>query len=383
MSARFDHVVVGGGPMGASTARYLAEGGRKTLLLAPRDPAVSTSGIALHSGHGDHTRITRRLDTHATWARLASASIARYRELERHSGIRFFEETGCLTIVEGDGARAEARLAATTAIAERFDVRHERVVGADILRQFPALRVAAGSTVLAESRNAGWIDPRAAVRAQIVVGERRGLVVAEDVMTSARIGEEGVEIETALGRIVEGDEAVFAMGPYAAFDLPVPAPPLTVYARTVVHVRLDDDRRHALDGLQSLSVRGLTDDENCYILPPARYPDGHWYIKIGGGPRAKRIDSRQELDEWYAGSGDPVLGAHLRARLEQLVPVTQGAPSTTKPCAILVTESALPLITRIQPRATLVTGCNGHAAKSGDEIGSSAAELILRSRQPA
>lgn len=372
-----EYIVVGGGPMGAATARYLAEADRRVVLLAPRDPAVSTSGVALPSSHADHSRVTRRLDTDATWARLASASVARYRQLEQRSGIGFFTATGCLTVIEGTGERAEQRLAATAAIAEAFAVPHERVSGRDLRARFPYLRVSPGTTALSERHDAGWLDPRAYVQAQIAVGRARGLTVMDDVMTRADVDGVAAEVVTAAGRTLAGGEAVFAMGPYSAYDLPAAPPPLTVYARTVVHVPLDEHQRRALEGMPSLIVRGLTDEQNCYILPPVRYPDGEWHVKIGGGARAQRIESRDELDDWFAGPGDAVLGCALRARIDALLPVTQGSAHWTQSCAITVTESGLPLVSRLGRRATLVTGGNGHAAKSGDEIGRTAAEHIL------
>ena len=187
-----------------------------------------------------------------------------------------------------------------------------------------------------------------------------------------------VDVTTWSGAQLHADHATFAMGPYSAFDLPEPAPAaLVVYARTVVHVQLTAAQREALGALPSMIVRGLTDEDNCYILPPTQYPDGNWYMKIGGGIRAQQITARAELDEWFAGEGDPDLGATLSARIQRLLPATEGSPWSTQACAITVAKSGLPTISRLSARTALVTGGNGHAAKSGDEIGRLAAGLLL------
>jgi sarcosine oxidase len=374
----FDLVVVGGGPMGASAARYLAQSGARVLLLAPRDPEVAPAGQGVPSSHADISRITRRLDTSLTWGRLAVESVERYRSLERESGIEFFTESGCLAVIEGEGERAQTQLSAFATVATELEVPHERLAGEALERLFPALHVAPGTTVLHESTGAGWIDPRAYVRAQIAVGLQHGLEVIYEPMVATDVRGDAIHVTTLSGRRISADRAIFAMGPYSAFDLPVAdSEELLVFARTVVHVRLSQEQLAQLGQLPSLIVRGVVDDDNCYILPPTRYPDGEWYIKIGGGRRAQQLRSREELLEWYATEGDPVLGAALRDRLSALLPATAGDPGRTQACAITVAASGVPRVVSLSDRTYLVTGGNGHAAKSGDEIGRLAAELVL------
>jgi sarcosine oxidase len=374
----FDHLVIGGGPMGASAARYLAQSGARVMLLAPRDPATAEPGTGLPSSHADLSRITRQLDVNPVWARLAAESIARYRDLEHESGIDFFTESGCLAVVEGDDERAQSQLAAFTDVASGLDIHYERLTDPSLAQKFPSLRVAPGTTVLHEQTGAGWIDPRAFVRAQIAVGVKHGLEVAYEPMAATDVRQRSIEVTTQSGRQITGDHALFAMGPYSAFDLPVAdSVELEVYARTVVHVRLSELQLWELGSLPSLIVRGTVDDANCYILPPARYPDGHWYIKIGGGRRAQSIGSRDDLAEWFAGPGDAELGAALLQRLHRLLPVTRGDAGVTQACAITVAPSGLPRVVRLSDRTVLATGGNGHAAKSGDEIGLLAAQLAL------
>lgn len=377
-NSSYDHLVIGGGPMGASAARHLAESGASVALLAPLDPATAAPGEGLPSSHADVSRITRRLDTDPVWAKLAVESVARYRELERESGVSFFTEAGCLAVVEGDDDRARSQLAAFTEVASGLDVTYDRLTGNALAQAFPALRVAPGTTVLHEATGAGWIDPRAFVRAQIAVGVQHGLTVAYEPMLTADVRSGPLSVTTRSGREFVGEHALFAMGPYSAFDLPIAdTVALEVYARTVVHVRLSELQLWELGPVPSLIVRGEVDEDNCYILPPARYPDGHWYIKIGGGKRAQRIRSRDELTEWYAGPGDPELRAALVKRLHRLLPVTRGHSGVTQACAITTAPSSLPRVVRLSERAHLATGGNGHAAKSGDEIGRIAAQTVL------
>ena len=71
----------------------------------------------------------------------------------------------------------------------------------------------------------------------------------------------GVDVTTAAGNRLTGDQALFAMGAHSAFDLPVPADePFTIYARTVVHVPLSDAQAAQLSELPCMIVRGVDDE---------------------------------------------------------------------------------------------------------------------------
>jgi sarcosine oxidase len=150
-----------------------------------------------------------------------------------------------------------------------------------------------------------------------------------------------------------------------------------IYARTVVHVPLTDEQARQLAGMPCLIVRGVTDDRNCYIVPPIRYPDGTWYLKIGGGRRTQELTSRDEMTDWFAGDGDAAVAQELLARLGELVPAATPTDGRSQACVITVADSGLPRARKLQPRVGLLTGGNGHAAKSGDEIGRLGANLML------
>jgi sarcosine oxidase len=124
-------------------------------------------------------------------------------------------------------------------------------------------------------------------------------------------------------------------------------------------------------------VRGVDDDKNCYIVPPIRYPDGKWYMKIGGGRRTQELTSRRQMTDWFATDGDQDVAGELLARLGELVPAATPTDGRSQACVITVAESGLPRARKLQPRVGLLTGGNGHAAKSGDEIGRLGAALML------
>lgn len=375
MSGHFDHVVVGGGPMGSAAAKYLAASGATVLLIAAPEPSHRVPG--LHSSHGDVSRITRGLDSNTVWAKMATDSLNRYRDLERRTGIPFYTETGCLTLLDLANAENTGKALDVQNVGREHGIDNEALNVQQLAGRVPALAVPPQGRGFYEKR-AGWLNPLDCIRAQIVVGRDHGLEVWNEIMTSASVTPRGIEFSTADGRRGTADHALFAMGTHSLFDLPVPLDEkLTVYARTIVRVEVNDSQRAELDGLPSMIVRGSTDEHHCYLLPPMLYPDGRHYIKIGGGPRAQPLTSRVGLADWYAGDGDPDHAAALLGRLEELLPVTRPRRGITQACAITVTSSGLPRIEKIRPNVGILTGGNGHAAKSGDEAGRLGSQLML------
>lgn len=376
MKNHFDHVVVGGGPMGASAAKYLALSGARVLLISAPEPAADRAG--LRSSHNDVSRLTRGLDGSPVWAKLAQRSIARYKELERISGIPFFAESGCLTLLDASAPNAVDVAANLMAVGAAEGVRSDTLDSAALRERFSALDVATGARGFHETADSGWLNPLDYVRAQIEVGRESGLTVWSDIMTSASRGEHGVIVRTEGGLECTADHALFAQGVYSLFSESLSRQPeLSVFARTVVRVELDPVQVAALEGIPSMIVRGASDDDNCYLVPPVQYPDGKHYIKIGGGRRVNMLKSRSQLNEWYAGDGDPAIAARLLRRLEGLIPATRAKSGISQACSIAVAPSGHPIIEKVHNNVGVLTGGNGHAAKCGDELGRLGCEMML------
>lgn len=376
MKNHFDHVVVGGGPMGASAAKYLALSGARVLLISAPEPVAERTG--LRSSHNDISRLTRGLDGSPVWAKLGHTSIARYQHLEKASGIRFFTESGCLTLLEGSAPNLTDVEANLLAVGATEGVVSDTLGSAELRERFSTLNVPPGSRGFHEKTNAGWLNPLDYVRAQVEVGRGAGLTVWSDIMTSASRTARGFTVQTEGGLECTSDHLLFAQGVYSLFaDSPFRPRKLDVFARTVVRVELDPDQVAAMGGIPSMIVRGASDNDNCYLVPPVRYPDGKYYIKIGGGRRVHTLASRLQLDNWYYGDGDHEIAARLLSRLEGLLPATVPKRGISQACSIAVAPSGLPIIDKIHENVGVLTGGNGHAAKCGDELGRLGAEMML------
>ena len=83
-----DCLVVGAGLIGSASARWAATLGRGRVgLVGPGEEEAP-------GAWQDEGRITRSLDRSPVWSVLAAASISRYTELERKTGVQFFTEVG-------------------------------------------------------------------------------------------------------------------------------------------------------------------------------------------------------------------------------------------------------------------------------------------------
>jgi N-methyl-L-tryptophan oxidase len=120
-------------------------------------------------------------------------------------------------------------------------------------------------------------------------------------------------------------------------------------------------------------------------LPPIQYPDGHYYLKMGGNTTAdKTLASLEEMQAWMAAGNSDRLQPALQAALQVILPGLQATAWQTKRCLITYTAHGRPYIGQIEPgRLYVATGGNGMAAKSSDAIGRLAAELVAHGRWPA
>lgn len=125
-----------------------------------------------------------------------------------------------------------------------------------------------------------------------------------------------------------------------------------------------------------LSVSHLLAD--IYLLPPIRYPNGRFYLKMGCNTAVDQtLSTLEEMRRWMiAGESDRML-APLQAALQSIIPGLQANSFQTKRCLITYTPHGKPYIDTLQPgRLYVATGGNGASAKSSDSLGRMAAELM-------
>jgi sarcosine oxidase len=261
-------------------------------------------------------------------------------------------------------------------------VAFDALTAAELAERFAHLSFEPDAIGFHQPHSAGHVSPRAQVRAQTIAARRHGATVIPAVALQVREHGDHVEVTLADGTRVRAGQALVATGGFSNVEGLLPRPlDLTVYARTVVLAELAAADLERLHQMPSVIYRPGDTEKRCYLLPPIRYPDGRWYLKIGEHTDDRPLRSLAELQEWFRGTGDPGVAAQLLDRLRAIVPHLRPVQIQTLPCVTTHTPSGHVYADRIDGgRICVLTGGNGSAAKSADELGRLGALLLRHER---
>jgi sarcosine oxidase len=374
---QYEYLVVGKGLMGAAAARHLSAHSPSVALIGPDEPPDRPSHEGVFGSHYDEGRITRILDPDRIWALLAQRSMARYRDTERRSGIPYYDEVGHLAVgPRPDGP--EDYVARLHAVAKDLGVVYETYEEAAWREWFPYLAFEAGAVGLYQPHTAGHVSARAQVRAQTAVAAQQGATIVRETVQTVRQVHGGAEVSTEDGHTYHGAKVLVAAGGFSNTKQLLPRPlDMTVYARTVVLAELDQAQVEHLRGMPSIIYRPQAVAEHCYILPPIRYPDGKSYVKIGGGPLDRALHSLADLVAWFRSPGDAQVARHLAEILSKIIPQLRPVSLHSESCVTSYTRTGYPYADLLPGgRIGVLTGGNGSAAKSADEIGRMGAAML-------
>ena len=305
--------VIGRGLIGSAAARHLARGGHDVVLIGPDEPPRMPDHHGVFASHYDEGRITRSLDPDPFWSRVSRASITRYGEIEAQSGIPFHTERG-VVMAGAEGSVAMERIGA---VAARDGIECDRLGDAALARRFPDFRFPPGTHGWHESRGAGHISPRRLVAAQTRAAERAGARVIRRRVLALDEGRDGVTIRHEEGS-AKADRVLVAAGAYTD-ALTGGALPLTVMARTVAFFEVSEAEAARLAALPPLIYLHAHGD-GPYLLPPIRYPDGRWYLKLGGDAVDVPLATSTDIGDWFRSGGNPEVARDLAEQMRALMP---------------------------------------------------------------
>jgi len=375
-----DIAVIGLGMIGAAALRALSEGAPALSVvgLGPAEPVDWARSAGPFASHYDHARITRITDPDRIWATLARRSIDAYPAIAVRGGRPFHHPSGHLRL--GRGAD-DPLLATAETLGRALDAPVEPCGETTLQVRFPYLRFPEGAVGLHASGGAGWINPRALVAAQQAAAEAQGATLVRDAVTGIRRDGDGVAIATRAGATVHAARILLsADDACGALLAPLLGAALTLeqQAHTTVLAELRPEQAAALAAMPSL-IWPLTDHPvlpSVYTTPPAPYPGGRWYLKIGGPLHTPLLlESPDAVRAWFQSSGNPVEIAALQAVLCALVPGLSVLSWVSKPCMNSYTAHGRPYIDQLARGVFLCTGGCGAAAKSSDAIGRLGARL--------
>ena len=372
-----DHIVVGKGLIGTATARYLSSIGKKVAVIGPDEPSRWSSHRGVFASHYDQGRITRILDPDPIWAILAERSIQQYPAIEQQSGIRFHYNVGGLRVgpLSGD---PEVRIDRIEAVGQRLGAAFKKHEGKNLQAIYPWFEFPEGQAALLEGGQAGYINPRSLVEAQLKIARLQGAAIITETVVSIEKRQGAVEVRTVAGQKLQARKVLVAAGAYTNQLLETKLK-LELRARTILLAEVSSAEMRRLSDMPTLIYRLQSDGpvNAIYMVPPVQYPDGKYYIKIGGGGDAFiTVDSQNALLNWFHTDGSPAEAEALKEILLSIIPSLEAVSFHSKPCVTTYTAHDHPYIDTIEPGQIYVAagGC-GAAAKSSNEIGRVAATL--------
>jgi sarcosine oxidase len=344
-----DVVVVGGGVIGAATARALASDGRRVMLL--EQLAI---GHDRGSSHGS-SRIFRLSYPDERYVRLAQASLAGWRELEEEHGDELLRTTGSLDL----GAFAESNARALSACGAPFEL-----LGGGVATDRWPLAIGEDESVLHQP-DAGVVLAEPAWRALAAGAVAAGAALQERVRVAA-VFDRGpsVVVETD-GRSISARCAVVAAGAWAPRLLAAAgiALPVVPTRETVAHFGLSDDR----------VVPCVIDD--------ATRPTGgrggaltYALASPGIGVKVGLHHSGPVADPDTRGEPDARVVRCAREWVERRMPAADPAPARVETCLYTSTADEGFVLER-HGRVVVASACSGHAFKFAPSLGRTVAAL--------
>ncbi|MER8041691.1 FAD-binding oxidoreductase [Streptomyces sp. NPDC094032] len=396
MVVRAEVVVVGAGMFGSAAAKYIGRAGADVLVIGPEASAGGGSApLSAYSAHRDEARIVRRLGWDRVWGTLDTRSADRLPTIEGESGVGFFTECGALALM-GKGVRDRTREMLRLSAAAGVTV--EEVSGTTLGTDFPDLGVplvAGGVDGLLERRNAGYLNPRLMVRAQLELARAAGARLARGHVVDVRHGGGArgpwtLQVATGQGEFeVRAEKVLVAAGSLLNRSGALPAArelDLQAFTEPNLLFEVAGEQLRRLLALPTVVVVDPEDSGNdnlsAYLLPPVRYPDGKWYVRIGPGmqPLVHELRTASEMRAWCAAQTVTREQAlFLRNAMRTLIPALEPVSVHAACCVVDKTPTRHPYIGALDEDGTLTVavGGNGHGARGSDEIGRLAATVVL------
>lgn len=373
----YDIAVIGKGLIGSGAIRHLAlsQPDLKLCIIGPDEPENRKTHDGVFASHYDQGRITRVLDPSPIWGQLARQSIKQYPLIESASGIQFHHKVGCLRATD-----IPEKVDTIDAVADTFKPPHTRLNADDCSQQYPFLSFSDEFTAWDETGDAGYINPRALIEAQLKVAENNGASIIRKIVESVTEEKDIVTIQTRDGDTIQAKKVLISAGGYTntLLDKKLELPTKT---HTILLVEVSTEDIQRLQTMPSIiSTFDHPDVSSLYMLPPVVYPDGKTYIKLGASGRQEELAPAEEhflnavnddveLLDWFHTDGQADIVEHLKKAVHRMIANLNALSYQSVPCLLTYTAHGNPYIDKIGQGIYIATGGNGAAAKSSDEIG--------------
>ena len=379
---RHNILVVGLGIYGSALCWQLAKAGHRVIGVDRFHPPHDRG-----SSHGE-SRITRQaIGEDPALSRFAIRSHEIWREMEALTGRHLLEICGCAIIGNRSGTGEHAGKAdfvkQTIVAAERYDIDHEVMDGAELRRRFSPFQTQGDELVYFEP-GGGMVFPEETIAAQLELAQRAGaelrfgatvtLTPGGGSEVSARIGDERLDV----------DRIVIAAGPWTADILTSLgcnnlADQLSLFRQTLHWFRPDDAKAYAPDRFPAFIWMHGNEPEAYFYGFPAIGPSQ------GGAPsKGVKVAAEQFSNPTHSPANRPryvstaethnVHARHVSGRLAGL-PATNENDSS---CLYTVTADARFRVGPVSeyPGFICISACSGHGFKHAPAIAEALARAI-------
>jgi glycine/D-amino acid oxidase-like deaminating enzyme len=383
MRPQFDTIVIGKGLVGSAAAKYLATPQHKVALIGPDEPADYHQAVVF-ANHFDQARVQRIIGADAIWTRLNFEAAQQYAHLQAQSGIHFHQPVGCLYV---NPYGKDDYLAHFEAQNEALHLPARGYATAEaIMADFPEFAFPAASQGVLERAPAGFIQPRRLIQAQLEVFAARAGFVFRETVTDVSVSGGGFSVATLEGNTYTAARVLVAAGSFVNYLNLIPQK-LALQSKSEVVLLVEIPERDIARFAHLPSLLYEIDNgavEGIYLTPPLRYPNGHFYLKMGCNvPEDLFFEDLTEVQRWFRHGDDARFAPKLLDAFRALLPNVPVEAYQTKKCLISRTAHGRPYIGETaQPGLFVAGGCNGYSAMCSDAIGRVAAHLVQRGALP-
>ncbi|HIG25225.1 MAG TPA: FAD-dependent oxidoreductase [Acidimicrobiia bacterium] len=376
----FDVVVVGGGIIGASATRHLAQSGASVAVIAPPEPATPETHTGPFGAFHDVSRLSRKLYLGEVETELSRRTEAAQPIIERFSDTQVFSGPAHLFVSRPQDDEGLARAVAALPPGHGVEVRDAVAMA----QRWPEISFPADMVGFLEPGTGGALDPRALVAAQLNGARASDAQVFGFPAIGLDLEQQKATVTLADGQTVTARKALVATGAWSNLSGLLPRP-VALRRKTEMVLLAELDAPEA-QRLANLPVMHYVIDHpaagDIYTVAPITYPDGRTMLKWGTNTTADRwIDTEADINAWYrSGDSDRMVEA-LRSSIEATYPGLRASAWHTQRCVITYTTHAMPYIDVLVPDLLYsAIGGNGRSAKWADPLGQLAASLTLNGK---
>ncbi|XP_077991748.1 uncharacterized protein LOC144445969 [Glandiceps talaboti] len=385
---QYDICIVGAGMIGSAAARHvtLIAPNLKVCLIGPKEPKDRTTcSHGIFGSHYDEGRIVTTLTTNSDPIRseFARRSHTRYRDIEQRTGVKFYNEVGHVVMCKNGRPYIEK----IKKISRTMNVKTQELDYSSLSIKYPYLSCQLHDVGILQSVGAGYINPRSQLRAQQTAAYLQGCDIVDDVVdqvteTNQSDSSRCMKVTTAKGQVIFARRVLLTTGAFTGFrDLLPQGKELDVElsGATLLYAEVSDEDAVKLRDMPCFTYKGNNTGNtfDYYIMPPIKYPNGKYYLKIGHRLHRTILHTATDVSEWFKSEGNKSVYDIATKQLFSHVKGVKAISTHGEGCVTTVTPTGQPYCDMVTPTLGITIGGNGVAARSGDEFGRMGARMIV------